>query len=160
EIISASIRRVEKVRQEAEPRHVTSLQAFAERAYRRPLSREERDDVAAFYHALREKDGLSHEDAVRDTLGSVLMSPHFLFRVQPPAPGPGVRPLSEYALASRLSYFLWSSMPDDELLTRARAGELHRPDVLVAQARRMVRDNRIRGLAAEFGGNWLDFRRF
>src|SRR5439155_5257948 len=70
------------------------------------------------------------------------------------------RRLSDYALASRLSYFLWSSMPDAELLARAAAGELHRPAVLLAQTRRMLRDDRIRGLAIEFAGNWLDFRRF
>jgi hypothetical protein len=71
-----------------------------------------------------------------------------------------VEPLPDYALASRLSYFLWSSMPDEELLARAAAGDLRRPEVLVAQARRMLRDPRVRALAVEFGGNWLDFRRF
>ena len=78
------------------------------------------------------QDGLSHEDAVRDTVVSVLMSPHFCYRVDLPAAGTGVQPLSDYALASRLSYFLWSSMPDEELLARAAAGDLHRPEVLVA----------------------------
>ena len=72
----------------------------------------------------------------------------------------GVQPLSDYAVASRLSYFLWSSMPDEALLARAAAGDLHRPKVLVAQARRMLRHERVRALATEFGGNWLDFRRF
>ena len=71
-----------------------------------------------------------------------------------------MQPLSDYALASRLSYFLWSSMPDDELLAHAAAGDLHRPEVLAAQAHRMLRDPRVRALALEFGGNWLDFRRF
>ena len=70
------------------------------------------------------------------------------------------RPLSGYALASRLSYFLWSSMPDEELLAHAAAGDLQKPDVLLAQARRMLKDDRARGLALEFAGNWLDFRRF
>jgi hypothetical protein len=70
------------------------------------------------------------------------------------------RPLSDYDLASRLSYFLWSSMPDQPLLARAAAGDLHRPDVLVREARRLLQDDRVRGLATEFGGNWLDFRRF
>jgi hypothetical protein len=163
-IISASIRRVEQARQAAEPRHVEALQALAERAYRRPLSQAERDDVAAFYRALRTRDGLGHEEAVRDTMVRVLMSPHFCFRIDPPAladgPDAGVRPLSDFALASRLSYFLWASMPDDELRAHAAAGDLHRSDVLIAQARRMLRDDRVRGLATEFGGNWLDFRRF
>src|SRR5207302_627683 len=57
-------------------------------------------------------------------------------------------------------YFLWSSMPDAELLTHAAAGDLHRPGVLKAQTKRMLRDAKVRGLATEFGGNWLDFRRF
>jgi hypothetical protein len=69
-------------------------------------------------------------------------------------------PLSDYALASRLSYFLWSTMPDAELLARAAAGGLRKDTVLRAQVRRMVKDDRARGLATEFGGNWLDFRRF
>jgi hypothetical protein len=160
EIISTSLRQVEQARLAAEPSHVAALQVFAERAYRRPLSPEEREGVATFYRTLREKDGLSHEEAVRDTVVAVLMSPHFCYRVDLPSAGTGIRPLSDYDLASRLSYFLWSSMPDEELLARAAAGDLHRPEVLVAQARRMLRDDRVRGLATEFGGNWLDFRRF
>jgi hypothetical protein len=159
-IIAASIRRVEQARRAAEPSHVEALQALAERAYRRPLSTSERDDVAAFYRVLRVREGLSHEDAVRDTVVRVLMSPHFCYRMDLLAGEIGVQPLSDYALASRLSYFLWSSMPDEQLLARAAAGDLHRPDVLVAQARRLLRDDRVRGLATEFAGNWLDFRRF
>ena len=89
------------------------------------------------------------------------MSPHFCYRVDlRRRRATGVQPLSDYELASRLSYFLWSSMPDEELLARAAAGDLHQPEVLAAQARRMLRDDRVRGLATEFGGNWLDFRRF
>ena len=68
--------------------------------------------------------------------------------------------LSDYSLASRLSYFLWSSMPDAELMKHAAAGDLHRPDVLKAQARRMLKDPKISGLATEFTGNWLVFRQF
>ncbi|MDR3618334.1 MAG: DUF1592 domain-containing protein [Paludisphaera borealis] len=159
-IFAETIHRVERDRREAEPRHVEALQAFAERAYRRPLTNDERQGVAAFYRVLRAEDGLSHEDAVRDTVVSVLMSPHFCYRVDLPGAGAGVQPLSDYDLASRLSYFLWASMPDQELLSHAAAGDLHRPETLAAQARRMLRDDRVRGLATEFGGNWLDFRRF
>jgi hypothetical protein len=176
--ISADIRRVEQARLAAEPKHFQALQTFAERAYRRPLSQLERDDLLAFYRALREKDGLEHDEAVRDTVASVLMSPSFCYRVDPegrlsgrPARTLGgwktaaatkwkAQPLPDYALANRLSYFLWSSMPDAELLARARAGDLHRPKILLAQTRRMLQDDRIRRLATEFGGNWLDFRRF
>lgn len=73
---------------------------------------------------------------------------------------PATEPLSGYALASRLSYFLWASMPDDELLRHAAAGDLHKRDVLLAQTRRMLKDARVRGLATEFTGNWLSFRQF
>src|SRR5262245_12873471 len=97
---------------------------------------------------------------MRDCIVLVLMSPDFCYRIDLVAGQQGVQPLSDYALASRLSYFLWSSMPDAELMSRAAAGDLHKPDVISAQARRMLKDDRARGLAVEFGGNWLDFRRF
>jgi hypothetical protein len=190
--VNAGIRWVERARIEAEPRHLDALQQFAARAYRRPLSRGERDDLLAYYRSLREKSGLNHEDAMRDSVVSVLMSPDFCYRIdlveagaapepqgrarpsqraattpngalgqtRPTNIPPRTRPLSDYALASRLSYFLWSSMPDEELLARAAAGDLQKPEVLAAQARRMLKDKRARPLATEFGGNWLDFRRF
>ena len=163
--ISASIRWVEQARLAAEPSHLAALQTFTQRAYRRPLSKAERDDVGTFYQSLRKKEGLTHEEAIREMIVSVLMSPHFCYRVDRSAPAQvrapkGVQPLSDVSLASRLSYFLWSSMPDEDLLARAATGDLHRPEVLVAEARRMLRDPRARGLAVEFGGNWLDFRRF
>src|SRR5262249_14120454 len=96
-----------------------------------------------------------------------LMSPHFCYRADllaagsggsPPEPQP--QPLSDHALASRLSYFLWSSMPDAELLAQAAAGRLRDPEGLVAPARRMLRDGRARALATAFLGHCLDFRRF
>ncbi len=158
--ISGQLRRVERTKLEAEPRHLEALRKLAERAYRRPLSKAESDGVERFYRILRDEDGLSHEDAVRDSVVGILMSPHYLYRVDLPSQGTGVRPRSDHDLASRLSYFLWSSLPDDELLALAAKGELHRPDVLARQARRMLRDDRARALAVEFGGNWLDFRRF
>src|SRR5262249_21082687 len=71
-----------------------------------------------------------------------------------------VQPLSDYALASRLSYFLWSSMPDEGLLARAAAGDLDPRKFLLARKQRMLHDERVRALATEFGANWLDFRRF
>src|SRR6202008_2487367 len=119
-------------------------------------------DLVGFYRSLREQH-LSHEDAIRDALASVLMSPHFCYRVKT-VPGltatAGVRPLADAQLASRLSYFLWSSMPDDELMAHAAPGDLHKPEVMIAQARRMLQDDRSLGLVREFAGNWLDFRRF
>jgi hypothetical protein len=160
ENVNTTVRWLERARLAAEPSHLAALVEFARRAYRRPLSQAEKDDLIAFYHRLRTDDHLDHEAAVRDTLVSILMSPYFCYRVNATEPGEGVAPLSDYELASRLSYFLWSSMPDEPLLAHAAAGDLHKSDVLVAEARRMLRDPRVRGLATEFGGNWLDFRRF
>jgi hypothetical protein len=154
--IHAKIRKVEEDRRAAEPGQLAALQTFAARAWRRPLTDAERDDLLAFYRQLRDRDQLSHEDAFRDALASVLMSPNFCYRFSVSRGGA----LTDYELASRLSYFLWSSMPDAELLDRAAAGELRRPEVLRAQARRLLRDPKVRGLATEFVGNWLDFRRF
>ena len=166
--VNDGIRWVEHARIAAEPSHLKALQDFAARAYRRPLTESERSDLLGYYRSLREKDGLSHEDAMRDAVVSVLMSPDFCYRIdlvaaarpQAPAGSASIRPLSDYALASRLSYFLWSSIPDSELLTHAASGDLHQPEVIAGQARRMLKDARALGLATEFGGNWLDFRRF
>lgn len=163
--VATDIQRVEQERLAAEPSHLTSLLAFAERAYRRPLTTAERASLLALYRTSRDANGVDHEEAMRDCIASVLMSPHFCYRVDlvagTPSPASAkFAPLSDYALASRLSYFLWSTLPDAELLARAAAGDLHRPEVLAAQARRMLRDPRIRNFATEFGGNWLDFRRF
>jgi hypothetical protein len=158
--VNANLRWVEKAKIEAEPTHMNAMLDFAARAYRRPLTKAETADLLAYYHKLREKDGLSHEDAIRDSIVSVLVSPDFCYRIDLVAEGSKVAPLSDFALASRLSYFLWSSMPDAELMSVAARGELKRPEVLARQARRMLKDDRVRGLATEFGGAWLDFRRF
>jgi hypothetical protein len=162
--INATLRTLEKEHKEAEPKQLDSLLRFATRAYRRPLTKAEHDDLLAYYHSLRDKNSLSHEDAIRTVLVSVLMSPDFCYRIDlAPATtstSPKPIPLSPYELASRLSYFLWSSAPDDELLKHAAAGDLQKKDVLLGQADRMLKDDKIVGLATEFTGNWLDFRRF
>ncbi|HJT41862.1 MAG TPA: DUF1592 domain-containing protein [Rhizomicrobium sp.] len=173
-LINTTLRNLEKQHAAAEPKHLAVLIRFTERAYRRPLTAGERADVLAYYKTLRTKK-LSHEDAIRDTIVSVLMSPDFLYRFDLSKKVAAAKPalvktamtkpfvseaLSDYGLASRLSYFLWSSMPDAELMKHAAAGDLHRPDVLRAQARRMLKDSRIKGLATEFTGNWLVFRHF
>jgi hypothetical protein len=170
ERVNSTIRWVERARAEAEPRHLEALVKFAARAYRRSLAPAERKDILSYYRELREKSALNHEEAMRDSIASVLVSPYFCYRVDlvsgggkrggaRPVSG-GRTPLSNHALASRLSYFLWSSMPDEELAARAAAGDLRKPEVLTAQARRMLKDEKARRLATEFGGNWLDFRRF
>ncbi|HJT32240.1 MAG TPA: DUF1592 domain-containing protein [Pirellulales bacterium] len=174
--IAADIRWVEQARRAAEPSHLAAFLHFAERAYRRPLSPADRDDLLGFYRTLRDRDGLGHEDALRDCVATVLLAPNFCYRVDLDAkagetsapqaepagetPVPQVRPLSDYELASRLSYFLWSSMPDEELMAHAASGDLHQPEVFIAQARRMLRDKRVWGLAVQFAGSWLDIRRF
>lgn len=176
--VNATLRGLEKEHAESEPKHLKALLDFATRAYRRPLTEAERNDLLAYYHELRDKNQMSHEDAMRGCIVAVLMAPDFLYRIDLLNPGmgpstsgvPGVvrktsaaiatRPLSPYALASRLSYFLWASMPDAELLEHAAAGDLEKPEVLLAQVHRMIQDGRVRGLATEFGGNWLDFRHF
>ena len=174
-LINATLRDLEKQHAAAEPKHVAAMLRFAERAYRRPLTAGERAGVLAYYKTLRTKNRLSHEDAVRDSIVGILMSPDFLYRFDlaktAAAAKPGLskaaltkpfvsQPLSDYSLASRLSYFLWSSMPDAELMKHAAAGDLHQPAVLQAQAVRMLKDPRVNGLATEFTGNWLVFRQF
>ena len=158
--INATVRATERARIEAEPSQLKALLEFAARAYRRPLTPRDRDDLLGLYRAAREKDGLDHETAMRESIVSVLMSPDLCYRIDLAGAGAGIQPLSDYDLASRLSYFLWSSLPDAELLAHAAARDLHQPKVMAAQARRMLQDPRVRALAVEFGGNWLDFRRF
>ena len=170
--INSEIRWVEQARKDAEPRHLDALLKFAARAYRRPLLPDEHDEILAYYHELRDKSNLTHEEAMRSSLVSLLVSPDFLYRAdlvdssfggahyKSTGTAGATRPLSAYALANKLSYFLWSSMPDDELQARATAGDLAKPAVLLAQVRRLLKDDRARGLATEFGGNWLAFRQF
>ena len=175
--MNATLRSLERQRAEAEARHLEALMEFAARAYRRPLTAAESADLLAYYKQVRSKNQLSAEDALRNSIISVLMEPDFLYRLditQSPAnagrrahaavvkvaTAVPTQPLSSYALASRLSYFLWASMPDEELLRHAAANDLQEPAVLLAQARRMMKDSRVRGLATEFTGNWLAFRLF
>src|SRR5579883_985267 len=171
--INAQMRRIEKMRRDAEPAHLKFLLDFAARAYRRPLSSAEGESLLAYYHQLRKEDEMTHEQAMRESIVDILMSPDFCFRLDLLDPAPqtplrrvsaksavAVRPLSAYALASRLSYFLWSTMPDQELLDLAASGELEKRRALLAQVRRMLKDDRARGFLTEFAGNWLDFRQF
>jgi len=155
-----SIRWVKQARRDAEQSHLQSLFDFARRAYRRPLSPADQADLLSFYREARERYGLDHEGAIRDSIVLVLTSPKFSYRIDLGEPRDRIQILSDFDLASRLSYFLWSTMPDEELLRHAAAGNLRKPEVIRTQARRMLQDPRIRALAVEFGGNWLDFRDF
>lgn len=127
------------------------------RAFRRPVEPEELErHVRAGMIAVEEGDSL--EEGLRTALKAVLVSPHFLFLAEPEAPTPGVHRLGDFPLASRLSYFLWSSMPDDELLAVAARGGLADEATLVAQTRRMLADPRARGFAENFGMQWLELQ--
>ncbi len=154
------IRWVETTRAYAEPIHRAAMLEFAERAYRRPLTNAEHAELNNFYRELRDAEQLSHEEAIQDLLVSILMSPKFSYRLDMLSDSVDTRPLSDYELASRLSFFLWSTGPDAELLQCAAQGKLCEPEVLKQQTRRMLADDRVRGLATEFGANWLDIRRF
>ena len=117
-------------------------------------------DVLLDFYRLGRGEG-SFDDGIRRALQRVLVSPSFLFRIEtdPPDGVAGMpHPLSDLELASRLSFFLWSSMPDDELLAVAEEGSLSDPAVLEAQARRMLADPRSRALVENFGGQWLYLR--
>jgi hypothetical protein len=144
---------------EAEPRQLGSVIEFAARAFRRPLAPEERAELHALYARLREE-ALGHEEALRALLARVLVSPRFLYKVELPTEGASPAPLDAHALAARLSYFLWSSPPDDRLRELAASGALGEEDVLIGEARRMLRDPKIERLALEFGCAWLHLRDF
>jgi mono/diheme cytochrome c family protein len=129
------------------------IESLARRAFRRPVSDEDITPLMAFYKAGQATGGF--EGGVRDALSAILASPHFLYRVESGGAAAGVRTLSDLELASRLSFFLWSSLPDDELLTLAAASRLGRPDVLAAQVTRMLADPRARSLSEDFAFQWL-----
>ncbi|MEQ1887337.1 MAG: DUF1592 domain-containing protein, partial [Bryobacteraceae bacterium] len=138
----------------SEPRHIGSVLEVAGRAYRRPLTDTEKEELRGLYHKLRMEE-LPHDDAIRFMLARVFVAPAFLYRLEKAAPGARSGPVSDWELANRLSYFLWSSMPDAELSEAAAAGNLRNPDVLVAQTRRMLSDSKVRRLATEFACAWL-----
>jgi mono/diheme cytochrome c family protein len=139
---------------DADPKQVDAVITFASKAYRRPLSDDEAGELRALYRRLREEE-LHHDDAWRLLLARVLVAPDFLYRVETAAPGAAPAALNDWQLASRLSYFLWSSAPDERLRELATGGTLHNPDALAAEARRMLGDPKTRRLATEFGCQWL-----
>ena len=134
--------------------------ALARRAYRRPVRDEEVNGLVRFV-SMAQQNGDSFEQGVRVALEAVLVSPHFLFRIEsdpdPNNPAASHR-IDDYELASRLSYFLWSSMPDEELFRLADQHKLRKPDVLTAQVRRMLLDKKSIALVDNFAGQWLELR--
>lgn len=134
------------------------LEDFAFRAWRRPISRGEREQLASIYNKAVAGD-LDRESAAREVLVRVLVAPAFIYKLEAGS-GEGVRPISPWELASRLSFFLWASIPDPLLLQKAEDGSLLQPAVLKEQTLRMLRDARSRGLARQFAAQWLDFQDF
>jgi mono/diheme cytochrome c family protein len=136
------------------------LADFARRAYRRPVTKVEVDRLVRCAQ-LAKQEGESFERGIQLGIEAALVSPNFLFRSEAPAktsrPGAS-RLLNDYELASRLSYFLWSSMPDEELFALAKKGSLQNPKVLAAQVKRMLKDPKAHALAENFAGQWLQLR--
>jgi hypothetical protein len=134
-------------------RTYAALQTFADRAYRRPITHTEMYRLMRFVETAL-NDGEQADAGLKLALKTVLVSPHFLFRMEADPD----HLTSDFELAARLSYFLWSSMPDEELFRLAAAGQVRDARILVQQVRRMLRDPRSRALAENFGGQWLQTR--
>jgi hypothetical protein len=159
----ADPKRLEVISQEPAADAERILRAFAKRAFRRPVTDAE---IKPFVERVKSRlaQDYSFEQAMRVGLRAVLVSPHFLFLREKTAhattgSAPATPPLlDEYALASRLSYFLWSSMPDDALLRAAEAKQLREPAVLRAQVERLLRDPKAKAFTENFCGQWLSLR--
>lgn len=145
--------------QQTEPVHLQAVLDFADRAWRRPLSSAEQSELKTLYARMRQQK-LSHTEAIQMLLARVLVSPVFLYRTEAAPSGTRPAPISDRELASRLSYFLWSSLPDQQLRTLAEQGKLSDPAVLKQQVQRMLQDPKIRRMAIEFGCQWLHVRNF
>ena len=146
------------------------LSAFARRAYRRPTTAAEVDRLVRYAHQ-ETAAGASWTRGIQLGIQAILVSPNFLFRVESDPPQTLVHTASnksgtamphavnDYEMASRLSYFLWSSMPDETLFQMAAQGTLHKPETLAAQVKRMLRDPKAHSLADNFAGQWLQLRK-
>lgn len=141
----------------AAPQQLEQLCQLASRAYRRPLTQSETESLKSLYRELRQK-GSEHDEAFRSLLARVFLSPSFLLHLESGREDPQF--VDDWTLASRLSYFLWSSIPDQELRRVAESGRLREPEVLAGQVSRMLTDDRVRSLAIEFGTQWIHVRGF
>ncbi len=137
----------------------TILSTLIRRAYRRPVTDADLRKPMEFFRSARLEGGF--DAGIELALSAILINPNFLFRIEPDpdgvAPGSAYR-VSDLQLASRLSFFLWSSIPDDELLDLATRGELSKPEVLEVQVRRMLADPRSSNLVSNFASQWLHLR--
>ena len=133
---------------------------LARRAFRRPVETPDIAPPMEFYRRARDQ-GAAFDAGIRAGLTRILSSPRFLYRIEedPDAVAPGSAfPISDVELASRLSFFLWSSIPDEELLSLAEAGRLREPGVLESEVRRMIADDRTDALVGDVVGQWLQLR--
>lgn len=130
---------------------------LAHRAYRRPVTDKEVDDLTGLV-TMVEKNGDTFQEGLCVAIERMLISPNFLFRLEQDPPTGAPQPVNQNELATRLAYFLWSSMPDDELLKLAETGKLADPATLEAQVHRMIQDPKSFALVENFGGQWLQFR--
>ena len=133
------------------------IRPLASRAFRRRVTEGEIEGLTLVFFGARDR-GETVEWATQMALAAMLVSPSFLFRIETSPPPGASRNLNDFEIASRLSYFLWSSMPDNDLFRAAVRGELRSPEQVVAQARRMLRDPKAVALARNFGGQWLGLR--
>ena len=153
---------VQAVQAATRPHNLADALDFASQAWRRPLTEKEKQSLRAFYDKTITADP-DHRKAIRALLARILVAPAFLYRVEANPGRPGGlphSPLSNWEMASRLSYFLWASMPDDELRRAAAAGELADSHQIEQQVRRMLGDAKARRLSTEFFGQWLGFYHF
>ncbi len=142
------------LRERDEPAYVREVvQRFLPRAWRRPVSKDEVERLVSFFKT-RRAESPAFEEAIRETLVLALVSPSFLFLLEPDSQE--ARPLDAYELAARLSYFLWSSMPDDKLTAAAASGALLDDETLRAQVSRMIADPRAEEFVVQFTSQWLD----
>ena len=139
---------------DTQPKHLDAVLKFADGAYRRPVADAENEELRGLYRKLRAEE-IPHDQAIRLTLARTLVAPAFLYRAEKPGSGDKSGPVTDSELATRLSYFLWSSTPDAELRAVAASGKLRKPDMLASQTRRMLKDERTRRLATEFACAWL-----
>jgi hypothetical protein len=133
------------------------LERFIARAFRRPSTKEDLDRFLPLFEKAMAR-GDTFEKSIQLPIKAILISPNFLFLVEPEPEKEGVYPLGGYPLAARLSFFLWSSMPDDELTRLAAQNELQNDDVLKQQVVRMLRDPKAKGFAEQFTQQWLGLR--
>lgn len=158
--LSLDYDRVVNAQLAAQPGHLEDTLRLAARAWRRPLSADENDALRGFYVEATERGELDHRSAIRALIARILVAPSFLYRWENAAETSQAKLLTDWEIANRLSYFLWSSAPDGKLRTAADEGLLSEPAEVTAQLRRMLTTPKARRLAVEFFGQWLGFYRF